>query len=96
MVMHPLDSLNPVFPGCWINSAIVSKEAAKAETAGSVTRQQPATVNADGKVMIAIGWFFRHGDMALRGCMTAAGISRAGSLALSVKTGLKLSTARQT
>ncbi len=37
----------------------------------------------------------RHGDMALRGCMTAAAIFRAGSLASSVKTGLKLSTARQ-
>nr|WP_244570463.1 phage tail tape measure protein [Escherichia coli] len=35
------------------------------------------------------------GDMALRGCMTAAAISRAGSLASSVKTGRKLLTARQ-
>lgn len=35
-------------------------------------------------------------DMALRGCMTAAAISRAGSLASSVKTGRKLLTARQT
>lgn len=35
------------------------------------------------------------GSMALRGCMTAAAISRAGSLASSVKTGRKLLTARQ-
>ncbi|EOJ8624391.1 hypothetical protein RCN20_05835 [Escherichia coli] len=39
--------------------------------------------------------FYEMQDMALRGCMTAAAISRAGSLASSVKTGRKLLTARQ-
>ncbi|EOY8682707.1 GPO family capsid scaffolding protein [Escherichia coli] len=36
---------------------IVSKEAAKAKLPESVTRQQPATVNADGKVMMPSGGF---------------------------------------
>lgn len=36
---------------------IVSKEAAKAKLPESVTRQQPATVNADGKVMTPSGGF---------------------------------------
>lgn len=36
---------------------IVSKEAAKAKLPERVTRQQPATVNADGKVMMPSGGF---------------------------------------
>ncbi|STM46923.1 TP901 family phage tail tape measure protein [Escherichia coli] len=85
MVMHPLDSLKSGVSWLLEKLGIVSKEAAKAKLLESVTRQQPATVNADGKVMIP-SVVFRHGDMALRGCMTAAAISRAGSLASSVKT----------
>ncbi|STI20839.1 TP901 family phage tail tape measure protein [Escherichia coli] len=76
MVMHPLDSLKSGVSWLLEKLGIVSKEAAKAKLPESVTRQQPATVNADGKVMMP-SVVFHHGDMALRGCMTAVGISRA-------------------
>ncbi|MCT7384137.1 hypothetical protein N5V57_02075 [Escherichia coli] len=57
MVMHPLDSLK--FGVSWLleKLGIVSKEAAKAKLPESVTRQQPVTVNADGKVMMPSGGF---------------------------------------
>lgn len=57
MVMHPLDSLKSGVSWLLEKLGIVSKEAAKAKLPESVTRQQPATVNADGKVMIPSGGF---------------------------------------
>lgn len=63
--------------------------------------QHKGTTSAVRRVVEPFGFLIRiiewwqTGDMALRGCMTAAGISRAGSLASSVKTGRKLLTARQ-
>ncbi len=57
MVMHPLDSLKSGVSWLLEKLGIVSKEAAKAKLLESVTRQQPATVNADGKVMIPSGGF---------------------------------------
>ncbi|HAZ7306239.1 TPA: phage baseplate assembly protein V [Escherichia coli] len=57
MVMHPLDSLKSGVSWLLEKLGIVSKEAAKAKLPESVTRQQPATVNADGKVMMTSGGF---------------------------------------
>ncbi len=57
MVMHPLDSLKSGVSRLLEKLGIVSKEAAKAKLPESVTRQQPATVNADGKVMMPSGGF---------------------------------------
>ncbi|EEX1852306.1 phage tail protein [Escherichia coli] len=57
MVMHPLDSLKSGVSWLLEKLGIVSKEAAKATLPESVTRQQPATVNADGKVMMPSGGF---------------------------------------
>ncbi|ELH6601072.1 phage tail tape measure protein [Escherichia coli] len=57
MVMHPLDSLKSGVSWLLEKLGIVSKEAAKAKLPESVTRQQPATVNADGKVMMPSGDF---------------------------------------
>jgi len=57
MVMHPLDSLKSGVSWLLEKLGIVSKEAAKAKLPESVTRQQPVTVNADGKVMMSSGGF---------------------------------------
>ncbi|HHL8237020.1 TPA: phage tail tape measure protein, partial [Escherichia coli] len=57
MVMHPLDSLKSGVSWLLDKLGIVSKEAAKAKLPESVARQQPATVNADGKVMMPSGGF---------------------------------------
>ncbi|HGY7989123.1 TPA: phage tail tape measure protein, partial [Escherichia coli] len=57
MVMHPLDSLKSGVSWLLEKLGIVSKEAAKAKLPEIVTRQQPATVNADGKVMMPSGGF---------------------------------------
>ncbi|EFL8344797.1 hypothetical protein SG44_003046 [Escherichia coli] len=57
MVMHPLDSLKSGVSWLLEKLGIVSKEAAKAKLPESVTRQQPTTVNADGKVMMPSGGF---------------------------------------
>ncbi|EFN7798994.1 TPA: phage tail tape measure protein [Escherichia coli] len=57
MVMHPLDSLKSGVSWLLEKLGIVSKEAAKAKLPERVTRQQPATVNADGKVMMPSGAF---------------------------------------
>lgn len=57
MVMYPLDSLKSGVSWLLEKLGIVSKEAAKAKLPESVTRQQPATVNADGKVMMPSGGF---------------------------------------
>ncbi|HAZ8730926.1 TPA: phage tail tape measure protein [Escherichia coli] len=57
MVMHPLDSLKSGVSWLLEKLGIISKEAAKAKLPESVTRQQPATVNADGKVMMPSGGF---------------------------------------
>ncbi|EEV1514159.1 phage tail tape measure protein [Escherichia coli] len=57
MVMHPLDSLKSGVSWLLDKLGIVSKEAAKAKLPERVTRQQPATVNADGKVMMPSGGF---------------------------------------
>ncbi|ENA1408363.1 TPA: phage tail tape measure protein [Escherichia coli] len=57
MVMHPLDSLKSGVSWLLEKLGIVSKEAAKAKLPENVTRQQPATVNADGKVMFSPGGY---------------------------------------
>ncbi len=57
MVMHPLDSLKSGVSWLLEKLGIVSKEAAKAKLPESVTRQQPATVKADGNVMMPSGDF---------------------------------------
>ncbi|WP_097499309.1 phage tail tape measure protein [Escherichia coli] len=57
MVMHPLDSLKSGVSWLLDKLGIVSKEAAKAKLPESVTRQQHARVNADGKVMMPSGGF---------------------------------------
>ncbi len=58
MVMHPLDSRKSGVSWLLEKLGIVSKEAAKAKLPERVTRQQPATVNADsGKVMMPLGAF---------------------------------------
>lgn len=55
MVMHPLESLKSGVSWLLEKLGIVSKEAAKAKLPEQVTRQQPATVNSDGKVVLPPG-----------------------------------------
>lgn len=57
MVMHPLESLKSGVSWLLDKLGIVSQEAAKARLPEQVTRQLPATVNADGKVMLPPGGF---------------------------------------
>ncbi|WP_058841141.1 phage tail tape measure protein [Enterobacter asburiae] len=57
MVMHPLDSLKSGVSWLLEKLGIVSKEAAKAKLPEQITRQQPATVNTDGKVVLPPGGF---------------------------------------
>lgn len=57
MVMHPLESLKLGVSWLLEKLGIVSKEAAKAKLPEQVTRQQPATVNSDGKVVLPPGGF---------------------------------------
>lgn len=57
MVMHPLESLKSGVSWLLEKLGIVSKEAAKAKLPEQVTRQQPATVNSDGKVVLPPGGF---------------------------------------
>ena len=57
MVMHPLESLKSGVSWLLEKLGIVSQEAAKAKLPEQVTRQLPATVNADGKVMLPPGGF---------------------------------------
>ena len=57
MVMHPLESLKSGVSWLLEKLGIVSKEAAKAKLPEQVTRQQPATVNTDGKVVLPPGGF---------------------------------------
>ncbi|HGL5372488.1 TPA: phage tail tape measure protein [Citrobacter farmeri] len=57
MVMHPLESLKSGVSWLLEKLGIVSKEAAKAKLPEQVTRQQPATVNSDGKVVLPSGGF---------------------------------------
>ncbi|TDN58415.1 phage tail tape measure protein [Scandinavium goeteborgense] len=57
MVMHPLESLKSGVSWLLEKLGIVSKEAAKARLPDQVVRQQPATVNNDGKVMLPPGGF---------------------------------------
>lgn len=57
MVMHPLDSLKSGVSWLLEKLGIVSKEAAKAKLPEQVTRQRPATVNTDGKVVLPPGGF---------------------------------------
>ncbi|TCD17306.1 phage tail tape measure protein [Lelliottia amnigena] len=57
MVMHPLELLKSGVSWLLEKLGIVSKEAAKAKLPEQVTRQQPATVNSDGKVVLPPGGF---------------------------------------
>jgi len=57
MVMHPLESLKSGVSWLLEKLGIVSKEAAKAKLPEQVTRQQAATVNSDGKVVLPPGGF---------------------------------------
>lgn len=57
MVMHPLESLKSGVSWLLEKLGIVSKEAAKAKLPEQVTRQQPATLNSDGKVVLPPGGF---------------------------------------
>lgn len=57
MVMHPLESLKSGVSWLLEKLGIVSKEAAKARLPDQVVRQQHATVNNDGKVMLPPGGF---------------------------------------
>lgn len=57
MVMHPLESLKSGVSWLLEKLGIVSKEAAKAKLPEQVTRQHPATVNSDGKVVLPPGGF---------------------------------------
>ncbi|MGT2044635.1 phage tail tape measure protein [Enterobacter hormaechei subsp. xiangfangensis] len=57
MVMHPLESLKSGVSWLLEKLGIVSKEAAKAKLPEQVTRQQPATVNSHGKVVLPPGGF---------------------------------------
>ncbi|WP_410739235.1 phage tail tape measure protein [Citrobacter sedlakii] len=57
MVMHPLESLKSGVSWLLEKLGIVSKEAAKAKLPEQVTRQQHATVNSDGKVVLPPGGF---------------------------------------
>ncbi len=78
MVMHPLESLKSGVSWLLEKLGIVSKEAAKAKLPEQVTRQQPATVNSDGKVVLPPADFRRWG---LQACMTTVARSRVVSLA---------------
>lgn len=57
MVMHPLESLKSGVSWLLEKLGIVSQEAAKAKLPEQVTRQQPAAVNSDGKVVLPPGGF---------------------------------------
>jgi TP901 family phage tail tape measure protein len=57
LVMHPLESLKSGVSWLLQKLGIVSKEAAKAKLPEQVTRQQPATVNSDGRVVLPPGGF---------------------------------------
>lgn len=57
MVMHPLESLKSGVSWLLEKLGIVSQEAAKAKLPEQVTRQQPATVNSDGKIVLPPGGF---------------------------------------
>lgn len=57
MVMHPLESLKSGVSWLLEKLGIVSKEAAKARLPEQVLRQQTATVNPDGKVVLPPGGF---------------------------------------
>lgn len=57
MVMHPLESLKTGVSWLLEKLGIVSKEAAKAKLPEQVLKQQPATVNGDGKVVLPPGGF---------------------------------------
>ncbi|HHA1365898.1 TPA: phage tail tape measure protein [Enterobacter hormaechei subsp. xiangfangensis] len=57
MVMHPLDSLKSGVSWLLEKLGIVSKEAAKAKLPEQVVKQQPPTVNSDGKVALPPGGF---------------------------------------
>lgn len=57
MVMHPLESLKSGVSWLLEKLGIVSQEAAKAKLPEQVTRQQSATVNSDGKVVLPSGGF---------------------------------------
>lgn len=57
MVMHPLESLKSGVSWLLEKLGIVSKEATKAKLPEQVTRQQPATVTSDGKVVLPPGGF---------------------------------------
>ncbi|EGT4448338.1 phage tail tape measure protein [Cronobacter sakazakii] len=57
MVMHPLESLKSGVSWLLVKLGIVSKEAAKAKLPEQVVKQQPATVNSDGKVVLPPGGF---------------------------------------
>ncbi len=57
MVMHPLDSLKSGVSWLLEKLNIVSKEAAKAKLPEQVVKQQPPTVNSDGKGVLPPGGF---------------------------------------
>ncbi|ELY6402190.1 phage tail tape measure protein [Cronobacter sakazakii] len=57
MVMHPLESLKSGVSWLLEKLGIVSKEAAKAKLPEQVVKQQPPTVNSDGKVVLPPGGF---------------------------------------
>lgn len=57
MVMHPLESLKSGVSWLLEKLGIVTKEAANAKLPEHVTRQQPAAVNTDGKVVLPPGGF---------------------------------------
>ena len=57
MVMQPLDSLKSGVSWLLEKLGIVSQEAAKAKLPDQVVKQQPATVNSDGKVVLPPGGF---------------------------------------
>ncbi|HCO5753557.1 TPA: phage tail tape measure protein [Escherichia coli] len=56
-VMHPLESLKSGVSWLLEKLGIVSKEAAKAKLPEQVVKQQPPTVNSDGKVVLPPGGF---------------------------------------
>lgn len=55
IAMHPLESLKSGIAWLLDKLDIVSKEAAKAKLPESISRQQPATISTDGKVMLPPG-----------------------------------------
>jgi len=57
MVMQPLESLKSGVSWLLEKLGIVSQEAAKAKLPDQVVKQQPATVNSDGKVVLPPGGF---------------------------------------